>query len=393
MAVSPRLELRQSQSLVMTPQLMQSIRLHQMPHAELERFIDSEIEKNPLVEREEVDTAGEAPAPESENRPIDGFTLPDGFGPSAVEMADTLDSSLENIFPDEPGREEVVAPDLAAQWKSAAGSGHAASDGDGFDIAALAPARLSLGDHVGEQIAFAFTDPGERRLAAELAGHLDENGYLRTDAGEIASMLGLPAASLEAVLETLQQFDPPGIFARSLSECLAIQLRRKDRFDPAMEALIANLELLARRDFAALRRLCGVGEADLVDMLGEIRALDPKPGAAFAIEPSEAIVPDVTVRPARDGTWDIELNAAALPRVLVDQSYYATVARKASAPEKEFLSECLQSANWLVRSLDQRARTILKVATEIVRRQDGFLANGITHMRPLNLRMVADEIS
>jgi RNA polymerase sigma-54 factor len=195
------------------------------------------------------------------------------------------------------------------------------------------------------------------------------------------------------VLASCQEFDPPGLFARDLAECLALQLKARDRFDPAMRAMIANLELLAKRDFTQLRRLCGVGEDDLLDMLAEIRALDPRPGLAFATGASDGIVPDVSVRPASDGSWAIELNSEAMPRLLVNQSYFATVSsRAANQAEKDFLSECLQSANWLTRSLDQRARTILKVATEIVRQQDAFLLHGIRHLRPLNLRMVADAI-
>ncbi len=196
------------------------------------------------------------------------------------------------------------------------------------------------------------------------------------------------------VLLTLQQFDPPGVFARSLGECLAIQLRARDRLDPAMEALLANLELLARRDFATLKKICGVDEEDLIDMLAEIRKLDPKPGTSFETSVSEAIVPDIVVRAAPDGTWMVELNPDALPRVLVNQDYFAAVSRgtQKNSADQAFLNECLQNANWLTRSLDQRARTIMKVATEIVRQQDAFLANGIGHLRPLNLKTVADAI-
>jgi RNA polymerase sigma-54 factor len=230
-------------------------------------------------------------------------------------------------------------------------------------------------------------------IARELADAVDESGYMRGDVAEIAGRLGAGAALVEEVLAVCQRFDPPGLFARDLAECLAIQLRRLDRFDPAMQALVGHLDLLARRDFAALRRLCGVDEGDLVDMLGEIRALDPKPGAGFASGVAETIVPDVVVRPAPDGTWTVELNPETLPRVLVDQAYFAHVSSRAMSPaERDFLSDCMQSANWLTRSLDQRARTILKVTSEIVRQQDGFLVHGITHLRPLNLKTVADAI-
>ena len=196
------------------------------------------------------------------------------------------------------------------------------------------------------------------------------------------------------MLEIIQTFDPPGVCARELSECLALQLKERDRYDPAMASLVANLDLLAKRDLAGLKRACGIDEEDLVDMIAELRRLNPKPGLAFGGGVVQPIVPDVFVRPAPDGGWAVELNADTLPRVLVNQNYYARVSKTArSDKEKAFLAECLQTANWLTRSLDQRARTILKVSTEIVRQQDAFLVHGVQQLRPLNLRMVADAIS
>ena len=202
----------------------------------------------------------------------------------------------------------------------------------------------------------------------------------------------METVEIERVLRLMQDFDPPGLFARDLRECLAIQLRLKDRLDPAMEALIDNLDLLARRDFATLKKLCGVDQADILDMLTEIRMLDPKPGASFEISVADIIVPDVLVTPSRDSGWAIELNPVAMPRLIVNNEYYAEVSASVKPEEKAFLSDCMQTANWLVRSLDQRARTILKVAQEIVRQQDGFLRLGVTHLKPLNLRTVADAV-
>ena len=252
----------------------------------------------------------------------------------------------------------------------------------------------TLSGHVQEQISLMLRDTGDRLIAAELADALDPNGYCQADLGEIADRLGTSDEVVTRVLAACQQFDPPGLFARNLGECLTIQLKAKDRFDPAMAAMVGHLELLARRDFQTLRTLCGVDEEDLLDMLAEIRSLDPKPGMAFEGGIADPIVPDVMVRAASDGSWAVDLNSDALPRVLLDQDYAARVQAGArSQADKEFISECLQNANWLTRSLDQRARTILKVASEIVRQQDGFLLHGVTHLRPLNLRTVADAIS
>src|SRR5690606_6707573 len=308
----------------------------------------------------------------------------------AETLSSAFDSSLENIFPDDPGRSDEIGPDLAAQWKSSVADGYVSASA--YDIDQVTASRVSLGEHVAEQIALTFSGTMDRFIATALADALDESGYLRVDIVGLAQNLGVETAEIERVLGTMQSFDPHGLFARDLRECLAIQLRLKDRFDPAMEALIDNLDLLARRDFAALKKLCGVDQADILDMLTEIRMLDPKPGASFDVPVADAIVPDVLVTPSRDGGWAIELNAAAMPRLIVNNEYYAEVSASVKAEEKAFLSDCMQTASWLVRSLDQRARTILKVTQEIVRQQDGFLRHGVTHLKPLNLRTVADEI-
>jgi RNA polymerase sigma-54 factor len=396
MSLSTKLQLRQSQSLTMTPQLMQSIRLLQLSHGELERFIDEEIEKNPLLERPEPQADGQGAAePSPADREVGArldIMFDDGDA-SAETIAGRLDASMENVFPDDPGSGEPMGPDLAGQWKSSsAGMGGSAGGGD-FDMDMLAAGAPSFTQHAAAQIALAFRDPAERLIAQDLADALDEAGYLRADAEETAERLGVTVASVHSVLARCQQFEPPGLFARDLAECLALQLAARDRLDPAMRAMIGHLDLVARRDFARLRRLCGVGDDDLLDMMAEIRRLDPRPGSAFSGGAADAIVPDVMVRQAADGSWAVELNADALPAVLVDQVYFARASKHAASPtEKDFLAACMQSATWLTRSLDQRARTILKVAVEIVRRQDAFLVHGVRHLKPLALKDVAEAI-
>ncbi|RWM95506.1 MAG: RNA polymerase sigma-54 factor [Mesorhizobium sp.] len=397
MALAAKLQLRQSQSLVMTPQLMQSIRLLQLTHVELDRFIDEEIERNPLLERAEPqDDAGGDQPQKSETAP-ESAAGDDWFESetewSAEAISEKLDSSLENLFPDDPGTSEKLGPDLTAQWKSASAGSAGGASSEGFDVGEMAATIVTLREHVGEQIALAFSKPAERLIAGELADSLDEAGYLRADLEEIAARLGADMGAVARALAVCQTFEPAGLFARDLAECLSLQLAARDRLDPAMKALVANLELLARRDFQTLKRICGVDEEDLLDMLAEIRALDPRPGTAFSGGASDAIVADVEVRAAADGSWAVELNADTLPRVLVDHVYFARVSGHAKdQAEKEFLAECLQNANWLTRSLDQRAKTILKVASEIVRQQDAFLVHGVRHLKPLNLRTVADAI-
>ncbi|MGO1161257.1 RNA polymerase factor sigma-54 [Brucella pseudogrignonensis] len=396
MALSPKLDFRQSQSLVMTPQLMQSIKLLQMTHIELEQFIDIEIEKNPLLDR--IEAANDDFAePETASDSADSSDVSsdeDWFKTDSVadaqNLSSTFDSSLENIFPDDPGRSDDAGAMLDPQWKTSGGDSGGA--GGSYDIDQLTASRPSLNQHVAEQIALSFSNPADRFIATALADALDESGYLRADTSLLAQNLGVETEHVERVLHAVQGFDPAGIFARDLRECLAIQLRLKDRYDPAMAALIDNLELLARRDFASLKKLCGVDQSDLLDMLSEIRALDPKPGTQFEVSVADVITPDVLVSPTSDGGWAIELNPDAMPRLIVNNEYYAEVSPSVKADEKAFLSDCMQSASWLVRSLDQRARTILKVTQEIVRQQDGFLRDGVTHLKPLNLRTVADAV-
>ena len=255
------------------------------------------------------------------------------------------------------------------------------------------PAPVALAEHLVHQLDLATKDARERLVGRHLIHSLDDAGYLTESLTDIAARLGVPDGEAEGALDLLQGFDPPGIGARTLAECLGLQLKDRNRLDPAMRALLTRLDLVAKRDLAGLRRVCGVDDEDLVDMLAEIRGLEPKPGLAFSVVQPEYLVPDVLVRAGRDGDWLIELNPETLPRILIDQSYYVHLSRSARSDEdRTFLSECLQSANWLKRSLDQRARTILKVATEIVRHQDGFFRHGVSHLRPLTLKTVADAI-
>ena len=261
------------------------------------------------------------------------------------------------------------------------------------DLDAYVAESLSLREHLARQTAVLLADPAERMIAAALIDGVDDSGYFVGSLIEIAERLGASADVAERLLIRMQGLEPTGVFARNLAECLALQLREHDRFDPAMQALIDNLPALARRDYAVLRRVCGVDDEDLLDMIDEIKRLEPKPGRAFGDPPGPPAIPDVYVSAGRDGTWRVELNSQALPRVLVNDVYAAEIRRGAKRDEdKQYISAQLQSANWLAKSLEQRARTILNVATEIVRRQDSFFIEGVGGLRPLNLKMVGEAI-
>jgi RNA polymerase sigma-54 factor len=396
MALTQRLQIRQSQALVMTPQLMQAIKLLQLSNLDLVAYVEAELERNPLLDRAVEEDAAPA-APEGERRPdgprADGepWLARDGAADRAA-AAEGGGSHADDVFPDEAeaGRRLAEGPGGYSEWAGVGAGGR--DDGD-YNLEAFVPAETTLADWLRQQLMLAVTDPARRMIGRYLIDLVDETGYLGGDLGAAAEKLGTSVNEVEAVLRILQGFDPPGICARDLAECLALQLKERDRFDPAMQALISHLDLLAKRDFAALKKLCAVGDEDLADMIAEIRRLNPKPGLAFGSTIVQPIVPDVFVRAAADGSWIVELNSDTLPKVLVNQTYYAEVSASALRDsEKTYLAECLQSATWLVRALDQRARTILKVANEIVRQQDGFFARGVEHLRPLNLKNVAEAI-
>ncbi len=404
MALSTRLEFRQSQALVMTPQLMQAIKLLQLSNLDLLAYVEEELEKNPLLERTAEDDGPAMPADADIGG--DASAAPDGDGTSewmgetlatsrnAIE--DELGTRLDNVFPEDGGSAgaSVRSDDATAahsEWASVGSGGR--EDGD-YNLEAFVSSERTLVDHLAEQLSLAVTDPVRRMIGQHLIDMVDEAGYLTGDLPEVAEKLGADPGELEAVLAILQRFDPAGVCARNLTECLAIQLKDRNRYDPAMAALLGRLDLLAKRDFAALKRICAVSDEDLADMVAEIKRLNPKPGLAFGTTAVQPIVPDVFVRAAPDGSFAVELNSDTLPRILLNQTYHARVSKTAANPtDKAYLAEKLQSATWLIRALDQRARTILKVSAEIVKQQDAFFMHGVRHLRPLNLKTVADAIS
>ena len=389
MALLPKLELRQGQQLVMTPQLQQAIRLLQLSNVELCSFVEAEVERNPLLEQDEV---GSEPGPETRLKSLQDQEERADWGSSDAPSRGA-NAAGEGGEPNGPLPANGADHDVAA-WSSLRPRTHNSFGGEETNLEDYVAAGLSLADYLTEQLHVVLTDPAERLIGAHLIHALDESGYLRLDVNELADKLGAPGGLITKVLDVLQGFDPPGVFARDLAECLALQLKEQNRYDPQIAKLLDNLALLGGHNLAALKRAIGVDGEELADMIAEIKRLNPKPGLQFGTVQIQPVLPDVIVRPARDGSWVVELNNDTLPRVLVNRTYYTTVSKSAhSERDRGYLLECLQSANWLVKSLDQRARTILRVAEEIVRQQDGFLTYGIEHLKPLNLKTVADAIS
>ncbi len=385
---APRLDLRQSQSLVMTPQLRQAIQLLQYSNIEASQFIEDELLKNPLLERvdgSETVTAIEAdlPVPVAAELPDATSFAASGMMPGVEDAP--LDIDVSNTYDAGTGADGAYA-----------GGGHDDSD-DWNAIDALGAKGPNLREHLEQQARLAFSTTGERVIAAALIAALDAAGRISDPPELIAHTLGVPLEQVEAVRAKMLYFDPVGVFARDLVECLSVQLAEKNRLDPAMAALLANLEMLARRDMRGLQAVCGVDGEDLAGMVAELKRLDPKPGARFEVEPLRPLIPDVLMRPlpvTADGAndWMLEINPETMPRLLIRRGFHARLAASASRETKSFLTEQLQGATWLVKALESRAQTILRVSAEIVRRQEGFFIHGISHLRPLTLRDIAAEV-
>jgi RNA polymerase sigma-54 factor len=403
MALGPRLEFRQTQSLVMTPQLLQAIKLLQLSTVDLASFVESELERNPLLEREDDPDHAPISAPETAaegpSGPVEADWASDELRSDRAALEGDLGTDLSNAFPDDAapasppaakGTEGPTLPSLDGGVRLSGANGF--DDGESiFDT--LAGSGLSLHEHLERQAMAVLSTTADRGLALAIIEQIDPTGYLAEPLADIAARLGVDVEDAESVLAVIQQCEPAGVGARSLAECLSLQLRELDRLDPAMEAMLANLDLLAKRDFRQLKRLCRVDDEDLADMVGEIRRLDPKPGLIFGGETAQAVIPDVFIRAASDGGWAVELNSDALPRVIANRSYYARISKTRDKESKGFIDEAWANANWLTRSLEQRARTILKVASEIVRQQDAFFMHGVQHLKPLNLKTIAEAVS
>jgi RNA polymerase sigma-54 factor len=409
MALVPRLELRQSQSLVMTPQLQQAIKLLQMSNIELSEYVEEELEKNPLLERSEDQPDGADGEPvgglsegsELEERPIresaDGIAdmqfNADGAAPAAG--ADALDAEDGDLWErgGDKGSDDGRYDGAGVGGGAGGDYGGGSSEGSNFQLEQTLSEKTTLRYHLTRQLQIDLSDPQDRLIGLHLIDMLDEAGYLDGDLAQISELLGCDVERVEATLVVLQQFDPPGIFARTLAECLMLQLRDRNRLDPAMQVLLDNLDLLGKRDVSTLVELCGVDAEDIADMLTEIRALDPKPALAMEHGFAQPVTPDIFMWPKGGGGWAVELNNDTLPRVLVNNHYFSDISRGAQNKEDiRYINECFQSANWLVKSLHQRATTILKVATEIVRQQEAFFAHGVKFLKPMILRDIAAEI-
>lgn len=387
---APRLELRQGQSLVMTQALQQSIKLLQCNSLELREFVEQELEKNPFLldeeEPAEANIDGEIKPSESEGEPREA-----DFGDDENFTPDMADASMEY---DSNGDDSVdIEKDYLRHEQSLSTTG-GSFDGDDDErgIEDNPSAKISLREHLLQQLQLQVQDPMQRLIGANLIDLVDEAGYIKEEFNNLADSLGTGRKEVESTLAILQGFDPSGVCARNLKECLALQLKDKNRLDPAMQALLDNLPLLAELKYEELKKRCGVDKDDLRQMIAEIRELNPKPGSNFIQDTSQVMEPDIFVRRLPDGNWHIELNMANFPKVMVNKRYYKKITSETrNVKDKQYLSEQFGSASWLVRALEQRAQTMLKVAGELIKQQDAFFRLGVRYLKPLTLKNIASE--
>ncbi|MCF6220919.1 MAG: RNA polymerase factor sigma-54 [Robiginitomaculum sp.] len=398
MALAPQIKLKQGQQLAMTPQLQQAIKLLTLTNIELAAFVEEQLESNPLLERGTGTENRREDRIEAKQESDSGLSELDLNAPSAA-ASDAMDATESQLNADATAADIAADNSLGAasvggdvDW-SKAGSGGSFFGNNDYDPAANTAYEITLNEHLTAQLVMAIHDERDRMIGAYLIDQVDENGYLRTDLIELADRLGVDLNRVKSVLTILQTFEPTGVMARSLSECMALQLKERGELDAPMQHLLDNLEMLAKHDLQALAKICGLSVAKLGEYAERLRSLAPKPGLAYGSDMAGVVEPDVFVHERPDGGWAVELNSDTLPRVLVNSRYYAEVCDSTKDEKvKSYMSECSQNASWLVKSLDQRARTILKVSSEIVKFQDGFFAYGIDHLRPLNLKTVADAI-
>jgi RNA polymerase sigma-54 factor len=409
MPLGPRLEIKYNQSLSMTPQLQQAIKLLQMSNTDVNEFVEAELAENPMLERDDSNAPkNHDGSGESTNEPSENGEESEGLETINLTKNEHITENQENaldmetydnVWDSEPAAEPTVTVHnedggSISEWSKPVGqSNRSHSDNKDYSLEQTIRQEISLRDYLTQQIQIDLPDPAERIIAMYLMDLLDESGKLPADLENNTEILGCDFYRIEVVLKKLQALDPPGIFARSLAECWSIQLRERNRYDPAIEILLQNIELLERHDYKTLSKLCGVGLDDIKDMIDEIRALNHKPAEAFDHVITQPITPDVMMRSGPSDTWIIELNNDTLPKVLINNQYYSMIKKSVrTKADKQYVTERMQVANWLVKSLHQRATTILKVATEIVRQQDTFFTKGVEFLKPLILRDVAEEI-
>jgi len=364
-----------TQKLVMTPQLQMAIRLLQLSRQELEQAIDQEMMENPTMEEQ---------GPEEEPEPT---------GTESTVQSAEADSSSDQAA-DELGYkwEEYFAQSEMGDGRDFGGTNSAPDELPSFEQTLAA--GDSLLDHLDWQLRLSPLSERETKIGEELIGNIDDNGYLRVELAELADTINEPPSDVERVLEVIQEFDPTGVGARSLSECLLIQIDQLELEGTTVERIVTDhLEDLERRRYPQIARALKITQEEVFEAAKVIEGLEPKPGRPFATTQNFTITPDVYVVPM-DGEYRVLLNEEGMPRLRISPYYKKMLANREAAPKetREYLDGKLRSALWMIKSIEQRNRTIVKVAESIVRFQRDFFDKGLSHLNPLILKQVADDI-
>jgi RNA polymerase sigma-54 factor len=382
------LQLKLSQHLTLTPQLQQSIRLLQLSTVELNQELERYLAENPLLERADLGPPDD-PAPP----PVNG---------SQVEGENARAGEERNEENREERREE--SPSFAEDHgfgdeHSPTGSSSRRDDDERDDFTQFAAAEPTLQEHLLQQLSLTGLTERDKRIAAMIVGHLDEDGYLKQDLEELresalSAMPDLEIEDLHIAMRHVHNLEPTGVGARDVAECLELQLRALPEATPHRQAALTlvskHLDVLAARDFNRLRRLLGVSEDDLREVRALILSLDPKPGRAFGQGDVRYVIPDVVVRKS-GGRWIAALNRDAMPRLRVNKMY-ADILQASRENGGKHLAGQLQEARWLIKNVQQRFDTILRVTQAIVDRQKNFFEHGEVAMRPLVLREIAESV-
>jgi len=380
MAMEARLSLRQSQRVVMTPLLQQAIQLLQLSTLELQDVVQKELLENPLLEEVTPDT------PEATDAPV----TPDSPPAPTVEQVTEAPPTTERQTDELPfDFNAVMSADDDHEERSLVSQ----EDREDLPFENVVRTHLSLADHLEEQLRYASEDAAVRRIGAQIIGNLDEDGYLRSELEEIAQRCGAAAEEVARVLELVQGFDPPGVAARSIQECLLLQLKRDPLPDPvSVEIIETYFDDLSRRRYQDIARAMKLPVDRIMESVEEIMGLEPKPGRRFGGNDSRYIVPDVFVYKLGND-YTIVLNEDGIPRLRVNSLYRSLLRGPGSGDEaKQYVEQKLRSALWLIKSVDQRQRTLRKVTQSIVKFQREFLDRGLPHLRPLSLRDVGEDI-
>lgn len=370
--IKQTLDLRAQQNLVMTPQMQQAVKLLQLSNLELQDYLEDEIAQNPLLEK--ID-----PTPDDES-----------FSNDADENNESNENDTGN---DVDAMEEFDRGSLMA---NVGAGGHLNMDDPNLSFENRLAQTTNLRDHLMQQLMLMTDNPLDRTMGALLIDRLDENGYLRDGLDDLVTQFGVTKGRLEQLLDAMRGFDPAGIFARDLPDCLRLQLKDMGKLDPLMDLFLNHLHLLGQHNYDELSKICDVPPPVIRELADELKLLNPKPARLFDHHVAQTAVPDVLMkRLPKDvgGGYRVEMNADTLPRVLVNQEYCTEVLNATKDKDgKEYIATQLNNANWIIKALDQRAQTILKVAADIVEQQDGFFLYGIEFLKPMTLKEVADRI-